>query len=394
MRIKFERAACAFMFFAVQIMWVGFVNVCHGGESDVTQPMVLFELPAGGSAPGMGGAFLAVSDDSSAVLYNPAGLAQLKKPSVTVMQSKQSLGVGDDSKYNFLNVVYPLSARSTIALTYLENGVGGLPNYQVTDYDCDQPGSPHVVNGDVWCDPAFDTNPGKDTIPCGDNDNDGRDDCNPDPDDDWVEGPERFGSFDQKESAVVLSYAQQVGEGLSLGASLKLYDRKIGPFVDVDPASPDRTIPGFVSFSNKAKATSLDVGALYKFLKTPKGIDAIHLGIVLQDVNSPSVRENSGSTDSQKLNFRAGIAIKLLEERLTLAVDYNKRTFKEFLYGAEYWVNKMLGLRLGNDDGDFTAGVSLSINSSEKTNFRVDYAYKKDDTELFNANRIAVTVGF
>lgn len=381
MRFQIRMEKALLLFLMVMNFMFFMTGLCHGAAEEFTQPIQLFDLPAGARAPGMGGAFTALSDDSSAPLWNPAGLSQVKTKSFTFMQSKQSISqLSDDLKYNFMSVAYPLSLKSTLAVTYLENSIGVLENWQVTDYDCGQIGDPaHPPT----CDPATNDADPLTTQTA---------QTNTDPFDDTVT---QIGTFDNKESAIVVSYSQSLNENFSLGANVKFYTHKIGPFQD--PVDFTSRVPTFTSFSANANGLGIDFGALYKFSKLPKGIDALSIGLLLQDINATKVKWNTGSTESQATNVRAGLAAKLLQEKLTISLDYDKRTEKKLRAGAEYWLNPMLGFRLGSDDGVFTTGVSLRFATESIKNFQVDYAYKKFDegkTPFSNASLIAVTVGF
>lgn len=379
--MRFTLRACYAVLFAVMamVMLPAFTEVCVAQNSDLVLPGQIFNFPAGARAPGMGSAFSAIADDSSAAVWNPAGLTQLKKKSFTFMQLKQSVVEStftNPPQYNFLNMTYPVSSKSTLALSYLEVSTGGIENWQVTDYDPDEPaaGDPCIAAGN-----CEDLNPGVEDT--GTN--------NADIFDDKVD---LLGNFDDKETAIVVSYAQDVMENLSVGANLKFFTHKIGPFSD--PVSLAVRKPVFTSFTAKASAVAADIGALYKFTKLPKGIDSLNLGVMLVDTLPLKLKWNTGANESSKLGLRAGIAAKLLQDKLTLAVDYDKRTENGFRYGAEYWLNPKIGLRLGDDDGNFTVGASLRIASESIKNFQIDYAYLQNNQKIANSNLIAVTVGF
>ncbi len=83
---------------------------------------------AGARAMGMGGAFTAIADDATATFYNPAGLAQLKRPEVTAVgyfASKQTVwdvtftdhpefnesseNTANNFSLNFGSIIYPLN---------------------------------------------------------------------------------------------------------------------------------------------------------------------------------------------------------------------------------------------------------------------------------------------
>ncbi len=68
------------------------------------------DLGAGARAPGMGNAFVAVSDDVYAVFYNPGGLANVERPQLGLAYSPLFTGLSDNSSLGLSQVVfaYPL----------------------------------------------------------------------------------------------------------------------------------------------------------------------------------------------------------------------------------------------------------------------------------------------
>ncbi|MDI6780799.1 MAG: PorV/PorQ family protein [bacterium] len=67
---------------------------------------------AGARAMGMGRAFCGLSDDLSAIYFNPAGLIQLKSGQVTAMVSP----LFEDTFYNFLGFSYPTQKAGVLGL--------------------------------------------------------------------------------------------------------------------------------------------------------------------------------------------------------------------------------------------------------------------------------------
>jgi hypothetical protein len=96
------------------------------------------DIGVGARGIGMGGAFTALADDSSAVYWNPAGLARLEKRELSVSHAELGLGTRED----FLAYAHP-TARGTFAaaMTYLSQGsiagrdAAGRPtgDYQASD---------------------------------------------------------------------------------------------------------------------------------------------------------------------------------------------------------------------------------------------------------------------
>ncbi|MBI5208588.1 MAG: UPF0164 family protein [Elusimicrobia bacterium] len=89
--------------------------------------------PVGARATALGGAFTAIADDATAVYWNPAGLAQLKRPEVSIAalhfgNTSKSDMMGLERKYdtasvNFASVVWPLYKEAeknvSFAVTYM-----------------------------------------------------------------------------------------------------------------------------------------------------------------------------------------------------------------------------------------------------------------------------------
>jgi len=81
------------------------------------------DIGVGARGIGMGGAFTALADDSSAVYWNPAGLARLEKREVSASHAE----LGNDTREDFLAYAHP-TPRGTLAAaaTYLSQGsIGG-----------------------------------------------------------------------------------------------------------------------------------------------------------------------------------------------------------------------------------------------------------------------------
>jgi hypothetical protein len=78
-------------------------------------------LGAGARPLGMGGAFTAISDDATALFWNPAGLAQVERKQVTIAYSQMFEG----RKQGLLGLACP-SPLGTVGLGWMSYGVGGI----------------------------------------------------------------------------------------------------------------------------------------------------------------------------------------------------------------------------------------------------------------------------
>ncbi|MBI4375001.1 MAG: hypothetical protein HY549_00985 [Elusimicrobia bacterium] len=99
------------------------------------QAFAAFEdLGAGARAPGLGGAFTALADDSYAPFYNPAGLAQLQRSQFSASYSRLYMGLSDGSDLGLSQFAYahPLKGgrQGTLATSFERFSLGGLYNEQ------------------------------------------------------------------------------------------------------------------------------------------------------------------------------------------------------------------------------------------------------------------------
>ena len=79
----------------------------------------------GGRPLGMGGAFVAVANDVTAGYYNPAGLANLNYPQVSLMHSEQ---FGNLVNYDYAAVGIPFGTDMSFGLSVMRLGVDGIPD--------------------------------------------------------------------------------------------------------------------------------------------------------------------------------------------------------------------------------------------------------------------------
>ncbi len=79
-----------------------------------------FEDRIGVKASGLAGAWTAISDDVSAILWNPAGISQLKNPEINLIYTKPYLGLDyDNLNQGFAGYVQPLGNIGTLGVGYM-----------------------------------------------------------------------------------------------------------------------------------------------------------------------------------------------------------------------------------------------------------------------------------
>lgn len=113
-----------FITFIIIFIWPAFTVYAETG--DAGQAARYLRIGVGARALGMGGAFVSICNDASAIYWNPAGLIQLTQREITSMASLMSL----DRNYNFLNYVVPLEDKiNTIGISWINFAVKDLREF-------------------------------------------------------------------------------------------------------------------------------------------------------------------------------------------------------------------------------------------------------------------------
>lgn len=316
----------------------------------------------GARALGMGGAFVSIADDASAVYWNPAGLVQLEQSQVLLMHSER---FGNLVDYNCFSLARPL----------------------FTEPGSETAGAISVI----WLrvsDIAFTSHldePNEDFV---DSDGDGQ----WDPGERRLWRPDRVRWESDNEVAGYLSYSKRFGPRTSLGLNAKVIWKEIA----------DITSLGF----------GLDLGLLYSIAANWR------LGINLQDLTSTRLywdgwyETSDGkykvSTEETiyptlKLGTSYSLPMAAIAGRIVLAADCDFKfeglaedeadfsagdVSGDVRLGAMYEYREALRVGVGMDRRKLSAGIGLLI-----SRFGLDYAFWRD-TEIDNTHRMSVSMNF
>lgn len=170
------------------------------------------------------------------------------------------------------------------------------------------------------------------------------------------------------DACLTLSYAHPWSDKLSTGINLKIIYEKIE--------------------QEDASTLAFDLGTFYQ-----PPLDNLSFGLCLQNLGS-GLKFIQDKSDLP-MNLKGGIAVKLLDKHLLVAVDVNKPIDNNLnlRLGCEYWLLDTFALRFGYRTGldmgsGFAGGLGLKV-----MNYQLDYGFAPAG-ELGDSHRISMGMKF
>ena len=313
----------------------------------------------GARALGMGGAFVAISDDATATYWNPAGLTKVKKHSFSAMYS-DTFSTGDGSwlsrglvTYNFLNYVYQIEDIGSVGLSWIRLGIDDIPRTTFID-----------INNNGLLGDFQDKNG-----------NGIKEEGEP-----YIDKPEIAEYFSNTDNALLISYARQVHPMAAVGGNLKLLNQSI--------------------FENSGNGFGIDIGLIVEPYK------GLRVGAMLLDATGTQIRWDTADTPTftRTRRFRLGTAYHFTVPRLgkgTIGADIETDQADLEVggdgvgfvprIGAEYWLFNTVALRGGWNGHGLSAGAGLHLRINAMS-FFINYAFNTHT--LGGSQRISVSGEF
>jgi len=298
-------------------------------------------MGAGARALGLGGAFVAVADDSTAAYWNPAGLCQQEGREFTLMHAARFSRLA-----TFDCVGYAQSLPvGTVGINWLRFGVGDIPRFP----------EPEGTPGQRKNSPVF--------RPSG--------------------VPE--GYFSNSENALFLSFGRGFAVNITPGLQLTKTWAMVGVGGSLKMLSQ--------SLDNyRGRGFGLDLGFLFRMdagsLVAHEDVGDLSLGLNIQDIGTKIQWDTSSQhEDALPTNFKLGIAYSLAagNHDFTAAVDKDTIYNGTVRLGLEYWYRNTMALRIGLKEADLSAGFGI-----RKGAFAVDYAYLKQ--EIAGSHQLSISL--
>ena len=289
-------------------------------------------IGVGGRALGMGGAQAATVNDVTSGYWNPAGLAFIDYPQISLMHEEH---FGDLVNYNYGAVAIPYDEDMSLGISIVRLSIDGIPDTRNALVD--------RVTGEV----IFDiTNPRA------------------------ILDYSRITEFSNTDWAFYLTFAKRHSEDFYWGANVKIIKRDIAEF--------------------SATGIGFDVGAVYM------ATEDLRLGANVQDVTTTLVAWDTGRNELISPTAKVGAAyqLKILGGLVTPAVDLdmrfeNRRFASNFNlgpvsfdmhFGLEYKFKELFAVRGGyNDVKQFTIGAGIKL-----PKLNVDYSFARFNDSEFN----------
>ncbi|GJQ62958.1 MAG: hypothetical protein SCALA702_20110 [Melioribacteraceae bacterium] len=282
-------------------------------------------IGVGGRASAMGGAQSAAVRDVTAGYWNPAGLAFVDYPQISLMHEEH---FGNLVNYNYASVAIPYGKDMSFGASLIRLGVDGIPDTREALID----GVTKEVIYDI-------TNPRARL------------------------DPSRITEFNNTDYALFLTFAKRHSDNFYFGANAKLIRRDIAEF--------------------GATGIGFDVGAVYM------PYDDLYLGANIQDVTTTLIAWDTGRQEliSPTMKIGAAYALDILGGVLTPAVDFDLRfEGREFAsnfnigpvsfdhhFGLEYNFQDIIAIRGGyNDVNQFTMGAGVKL-----PKLNIDYSFMR-----------------
>jgi len=293
-------------------------------EGDGGYAGAFFQIPIGARPTALGGAYLAISDDGAGPLFNPAGLADLKRPlfasSYRVLALDRTLG--------YVTLIFPAKGESAIGVNWLYAGSGDITVRDQRGIDL---GRQLSYNSHVFS--AL-----------------------------FAKKFEDYLSAGLNAKYLHATFAEMTAFTVSFDFGLMLYinqffsreTRDLLPVQDIRVGLTVKHLAAEYSWNNRNYITQYrDPAAL-----------------------------STNQDDAVPLEIGLGGSARFFERKLLVAVDVrkNKKQDPFFHAGAEYLVSPEFAIRGGFSDGRFTAGTGYIFDVANHV-LAIDYAFSTDKVD-------------
>lgn len=296
-------------------------------------------LGVGGRALGLGGAYVALANDVTAGYWNPAGLARIAYPQMTLMHDER---FGSLVNYDYGAVAFPLGPRSSLGFSLMRLGIDDIPDTRNAGVD---------INGNLTYDPTQFSRV----------------------------DPNRVTYFNAADWALYMTYARSYSDDFSYGANVKVIRRELGDHsatgIGVDLGVWYTPFDDLLLGANLQDITTT-------FLAWDTGTN--ELIAPTMKVGSAYFIEAFGGRFAPAVDFDIRF-----ENRRSASMAHLGPVSVDLHTGVEFAFRDLVALRVGYSDiKQLTLGAGIHL-----PKLNIDYSFMKfDQTEqLGNTHRISLT---
>lgn len=300
-------------------------------------------IGVGARSSGMGGAQVAVVNDVTAAYWNPAALARIDYPQISLMHEEH---FGDLVNYNYGAAALPYGKDMSFAVSFIRLSIDGIPDTR--DAGVDEDGNPIDYTNSLYPN--------------------------------WRLDYSKITEFSNTDYAVYFTFAKRQTDKFYWGANVKLINRNLAEY--------------------NALGIGFDVGAWYAYN------DNLFFGANLMDVTTTVVAWNTGKNDLISPTLKIGSGYNFEVSKLTIVptVDFdirfeNRQFASSFNIGAvsfdpkfgmEINYAKLFSVRAGYTDvQQFTIGAGIKL-----PKLYIDYSFARfsgdADYNLDDSHRISL----
>ena len=293
----------------------------YAGDESAGYAASFLEIPIGARAAAMGGAYMGISDDGAGLLYNPAGLANMKKKLFTSSYRAMKL----DRSLAYISILFPTQGNSVLGVNWLYAGSGSVEARNSLG---------QLSGHDV--------------------------------------------SFNSHDFGIL--FAKRFENYLSAGLKINYFQSN---FTEINSGTVGIDFGIMIYFDQLVDREKRDQMPVQN-IQLGVAVKNIGARLVWNNSNYVrryfgSNTPGSEQVDNVPTEFAIGGAASFLNKTLNLAVDllkHNKSNIR-FHTGAEYLVDKKFAIRAGLSDGSFTAGTGYLFKLGGNT-LAIDYAFSSD----------------
>lgn len=315
----------------------------YGGE--------FLELGIGPKAIGLGGSFVALADDGSGFYWNPAGTSYLKRPQVSLMYANLFNSL---ENHGYVSASVPIFGGAVISASWIRLAVEDIPRYDDANF--------------------YEYT---------------RDERYTDPEGIGLTAP-AIGNFTFANNAYYITFSRLSTVDLDLG--WQYFNLPVDIAYGLNFKMLDIGLD-----KNKATGMGLDAGFLIAMglddLFADEDFGRLSIGISVQDIFNTPINWDTQSKHKDeverkwKFGFALSQPLRFIQSDLLFVYDIDTKYSGRYGLGFEFLYRKIFAIRLGSNDGDFTAGAGITY-----WKITIDYAYQIQD--LGNSHRVGLSLSF